>query len=132
MALSAITPAEATDLLNLLLKTKTVDFKPSSLYEGFTTSSLMTNKAALTLYGLATSINSSVIAGAVFDLYKIDADSGATNAVRGVQVENQFTLCLSPHGAESKVAQNFCLGEELNGALPPKNPLWDCGKAGSA
>lgn len=120
VALPAITPTEATDLLNLLLDMKTVDLKPSSLYPGFTTSSVMTDNTDLTLYALTNSIDSAIIAGAVFDLYKITADSVTKNTIRAVQVQTKFTLCLRPKGAELTTAENFCLGKELNGALPPK------------
>ena len=120
IALPAITLDEVTELLDLLLKTKTVDLEPS-LFEGVTSNSLMTDKIDLTLYALNLNINSSTIAGAVFDLYKINADSTSINTIRGVQVENFFVLCLKPNGVDPIAAQDFCLRRELDGAMPPKN-----------
>ena len=118
-ALPDITHTQMAGLLTDIMKTPTATFTPS-FFNGINSLRHESNGIALIVYAFSESRPSELIAGSVFDLYKILTDDTSTNAVRGVQLENQVVICLTPVGADLMAAQDFCVGRELNGAMPAK------------
>ena len=134
--LPGITHTEMTGLLTDIMKTPAATFTPS-FFNGINSLKYESNGIDLTIYAFSDSRPSDLIAGSVFDLYKIHSDDTSTNAVRGVQLENQVAICLTPVGADPTAAQDFCVGRELNGAMPahenqPPNVIHGVSKRGGS
>jgi hypothetical protein len=78
--------------------------------------------ANLKVIGPSGNFSSSVLAGFVFDSWKVQAGDNPANAVRSRlslnSNPNQFPLgfCLYPQTADQTYARNFCFGMELDGS----------------
>jgi hypothetical protein len=78
--------------------------------------------ATLKVIGPSGNVSSSVLAGFVFDSWKVQAGDNPANAVRSRLSQNadpkQFPLgfCLYPQSADETYARNFCFGKELDGS----------------
>lgn len=88
----------------------------------------ITNQGAvLDVIALPGSIESKVLAGMVFDMFKLQSDNVATNSIRATQAKTDgkdrslLALCLYPEGADSQQAYNFCVGNELDGSSTPNS-----------
>jgi hypothetical protein len=83
------------------------------------------NQATLEVIASQGTVPSNVLAGMVFDMYKMQHDDPATNAIRAVQAkpdgqERPFVaLCLYPEGVDATQAHNFCLRNGLDGSPMP-------------
>jgi len=115
--LATITEDQMTSLLNDILATRTTAFK-AGIFNGINELQYEKGSVSLSVYGLDATTPSDILAGIVFDIYKIHADDTATNSIRAVQVENKVALCLSPVGADPVAVQNFFFGKEINGSMP--------------
>jgi hypothetical protein len=78
--------------------------------------------ATLKVIGPSGNFTSAVLAGFVFDSWKVQAGDNPANAVRSRLCKNndakQFPLgfCLYPETADENYAGNFCFGKELDGS----------------
>jgi hypothetical protein len=78
--------------------------------------------ATLKVIGPSGNFSSAVLAGFVFDSWKVQAGDNPANAVRSRLCRNNnpkqfpFGFCLYPESADATYAQNFCLGKELDGS----------------
>ncbi|CAN9352588.1 unnamed protein product [Alternaria alternata] len=115
-----VTPQQVSAILDQMLLSSTVTFapNPATSLSGFL---LTTNKATLQVIATPGFMSSSFLAGMVFDMYKMQSNSPATNAIRAVQAKTDgkerpfLALCVYPEQADSVQAHNFCLGNELDG-----------------
>jgi hypothetical protein len=70
-------------------------------------------------------MESNVLGGLVFDMFKLQSDDVSTNAIRAApaptdgHAADPLALCLYPEGADAQRAFNFCTGKELDGSAGP-------------
>lgn len=117
-----ITPRQVSAVLDKVLSSPTTTFdytRPQSPLSGL---QLTVDQATLEVISPPNTVSSAFLAGMVFDMYKMQHDDPATNAIRAVQAkaDNQerpfVALCLYPHDADPTQAYNFCVGNELDGS----------------
>ncbi|KAI9702336.1 MAG: hypothetical protein M1836_000815 [Candelina mexicana] len=123
-----ITEGQMTKLLDAILAEKDTHFddsNPDSPRGGLKHAE---QDATLEIIAPKGKVPSNEAAGMVFDTYKLQAGDDSTNAVRAViaQPENgpkaQIAFCLYPNGVDQNAAKNFCIGKELDGSAPHKQP----------
>lgn len=115
-----VMPQQMSAILDQMLLSPTVAFEhdAATSLSGFM---LTADKATLKVIATQGSMSSSLLAGMVFDMYKMQSNSPATNAIRAVQAKTDgkerpfLALCVYPEQADSVQAHNFCLGNELDG-----------------
>jgi hypothetical protein len=109
-------------MLDKIVSTPNVTFGPTNdgtVVNGY---HLTENGATLKVIGPSGNFSFGVLAGFVFDSWKVQAGDNPANAVRSRLAKNteqqQFPLgfCLYPDTADQTYANNFCLGKELDGS----------------
>lgn len=115
-----VSQEQVSAILDRLTTTPTVTFEhdATAMLSGL---KLTHNQATLEVIATQGTMPSNLLAGMVFDMYKMQHDDPSTNSIRAVQAatdgqERPFVaLCLYPEGANAAEARNFCLGNELDG-----------------
>jgi hypothetical protein len=113
-------------LLDTIISTENVTF--GSTTDGTVVNGyfLTESGATLKVIGPSGNFTSAVLAGFVFDSWKVQAGDNPANAVRSRLSNNanaqQFPLgfCLYPDTADATYATNFCFGKELDGSEAKK------------
>ncbi|KAF2651335.1 hypothetical protein K491DRAFT_682226 [Lophiostoma macrostomum CBS 122681] len=86
------------------------------------------NGATLQVIAPKGTVDSNLLTGMVFDMFKLQSDDASTNAVRAIQAQTDgkarpfLAICLYPEGADKVSAFNFCIGDEQNGSPTPLDP----------
>ena len=119
-----VTQEQVSAILDRLMSAPTATYAPTfaNLVSGL---KITANQATLEVIAGQGTVPSNVLAGMVFDMYKMQHDDPATNAIRAVQAkpdgqERPFVaLCLYPEGVDATQAHNFCLGNSLDGSPMP-------------
>ena len=115
---------QVVGLLDQLTKTPKTRFGkvPGNVFTGL---KIVYEGAVLDVIAAPGEIDSSVLGGMAFDMFKLQADDIATNAIRATQAKTQggsnplLALCLYPEGADSQKTYQFCVGNELDGSPMP-------------
>jgi hypothetical protein len=123
-SLEEVTQEQVSAILDRIMSSPTVAYKPSAsnMLSGL---KLTANQATLEVIASQGTVPSSFLAGMVFDMYKMQHNDPATNAIRAVQAKTDgqerpfVALCLYPEGADATQAHNFCLGNSLDGSPMP-------------
>ncbi|KAI9715465.1 MAG: hypothetical protein M1812_005941 [Candelaria pacifica] len=123
-----ITEEQMAQLLDTILANKDTHFddsNPNSPWGGLKQAE---QDAVLEIIGPKGTVPSNEAVGMVFDTYKLQAGDNSANAVRAViaQPDNgpkpKIAFCLYPKGVDQSAAKNFCIGKELDGSAPHKQP----------
>jgi hypothetical protein len=107
-------------LLDKIVSTPSVTFGPTNDGTPVNGYFLTESGATLKVIGPSGNFSSGVLAGFVFDSWKVQAGDNPANAVRSRHSKNansqQFPLgfCLFPETADPTYARNFCFGKELD------------------
>jgi hypothetical protein len=86
------------------------------------------NGATLQVIAPKGTVDSNLLTGMVFDMFKLQADDASTNAIRAIQAQTDgqgrpfLAMCLYPEGADQAASFNFCIGNEQDGSPTPLNP----------
>jgi hypothetical protein len=108
-------------ILDKIVSTPNVTFGPTNDGTAVNGYFLTESSATLKVIGPSGNFSSAVLAGFVFDSWKVQAGDNPANAVRSRLSKNadsqQFPLgfCLYPETADEVYARNFCFGKELDG-----------------
>jgi hypothetical protein len=120
-----VTQEQVSAILDRLVSAPTATYAPTSsnMLSGL---KVTANQATLEVIASQGTVPSNFLAGMVFDMYKMQHDNPATNAIRAVQAKTDgqerpfVALCLYPEGVDATQAHNFCLGNTLDGSPMPQ------------
>jgi hypothetical protein len=120
-----VTQEQVSAILDRIMSAPTATYAPTSsnMLSGL---KLTAKQATLEVIAAQGTVPSTFLAGMVFDMYKMQHDDPATNAIRAVQAKTDgqerpfVAICLYPEGADANQAHNFCLGNKLDGS--PMSP----------
>jgi hypothetical protein len=119
-----VTQEQVSAILDRLMSAPTATYAPT-FANMVSRLKVTANQATLKVITSQGTVPSNVLAGMVFNMYKMQHDDLATNAIRAVQAkldgqERPFVaLCLYPKGVDATQAHNFCLGNGLDGSSMP-------------
>jgi hypothetical protein len=125
-----VTRDQVSAILDHLTSSPTAVIDQSNSDTMFSSLKVTKNQATLQVIAAPGTIQSDILAGMVFDMFKLQSEDPATNAIRAVKAKTDgkerpfFALCLYPEGADkTQEAYNFCIGNQLDGTptlAPPK------------
>lgn len=112
---------QVAGLLDQLTKSPKAKFDkvPGNVFTGL---KMTHDGAVLDVIAAPGEIESNVLGGMVFDMFKLQADDISTNSIRATQAKTKganaplLALCLYPEGVDSQKMYQFCVGNELDGS----------------
>lgn len=120
-----VSQKQVSALLDQVLSSDTVTYDNENGPAPFTGQQWTAEGATLSVIAPGGTAPSDVVAGLVFDLFKLQTEDATTNSIRAVKAlgdgEQRPTvaLCLHPADADAQKAYNFCIGKQLDGSYMP-------------
>src|SRR3954467_14501096 len=124
-----VTREQVSAILDHLTASPTALIDQSNPDTLFSSLKVTKNHATLQVIAAPGVVPSDTLAGMVFDMFKLQSEDPATNAIRAVKARTDgqevpfFALCLYPEGADkTQEAYNFCIGNQLDGKPISSSP----------
>jgi hypothetical protein len=118
-----ITQTQASQMMDHILAQPRIHFEGPTANHSFTGLKLTVGNVVLDVISPPGIVPSKVMAGFVFDMYKMQSGDPSTNSIRALQAASDtapyanVAFCLYPAGINETAALNFCVGKELDGTL---------------
>ena len=123
-----VTQKQVSAILDRLTSMPNATFDQTRTNSPLSGLTLSVDQATLQVIAPRGSMSSELLAGMVFDMYKMQHDDPVTNSIRAVQAKADdkgrpfVALCLYPEGVDPNQAYDFCIGNELEESPVPATP----------